>query len=95
MDTGAPPRDKYPSSETEAEKQRRIAHEAELIAEADAEIAAGLFIDSADVKVWIDSIGTDHELPVPDATFRLSLTRPPSRSAGAVRVRAWQPESPR
>jgi predicted transcriptional regulator len=51
--------------ETEVEKQRRLAWEAEMIVEADADIAAGRLVDSAKVKVWIDSIGTDHELPVP------------------------------
>ena len=36
-----------------------------MIAEADAEIESGLIIDSADVDAWIDSVGTDHELPLP------------------------------
>jgi hypothetical protein len=27
---------------------------------AEAEIEAGLYADSADIKGWIDSIGTDH-----------------------------------
>jgi len=51
--------------EAEAARRRRIAHEAELLAEARADIAAGLFIDEAKVNAWIDSIGTDHELPPP------------------------------
>jgi predicted transcriptional regulator len=51
--------------ETEADRQRRLAWEAEMIAEADAEIAAGRLGASAKVKAWIDSIGTDHELPAP------------------------------
>lgn len=51
--------------ETEAERQRRLARESEMIAEADADIAAGRLVNSAKVKAWIDSIGTDHELPVP------------------------------
>ena len=51
--------------ETEAERQRRFAWEAEMIAEADAEIEAGLFVEEAEVDAWIDSLGTDHELPVP------------------------------
>ena len=51
--------------ETEAERQRRLAWEAEMIAEADADIAAGRLVDSAKVKAWIDSIGTADELPVP------------------------------
>ena len=51
--------------ETEAERQARLAWEAQGIAEAEADIAAGRLVDSAKVKAWIDSIGTDHELPVP------------------------------
>jgi predicted transcriptional regulator len=53
------------SQETEVERQSRLAWEAEMIAEADADIAAGRLVDSAKVKAWIDSIGTDQELPVP------------------------------
>ena len=51
--------------ETEAGRQCRIAYEAGLIAEARASVAAGRLVDSAEVKVWIDSIGTDRELPPP------------------------------
>lgn len=47
------------------DRQHRIAREAELIAEARASAAAGRLVDSAEVKAWIDSIGTDHELPPP------------------------------
>ena len=54
-----------PNPETESERQRRYAWEAKRIAEADADIAAGRLVDEADVDAWIDSIGTDHELPVP------------------------------
>nr|WP_294555589.1 hypothetical protein [uncultured Rhodopila sp.] len=38
-----------------------------MIAEADADIAAGRLVDEADVDAWIDSIGTNRELPVPYA----------------------------
>jgi hypothetical protein len=51
--------------ETEAERRRRLAWEAEMIAEADADIAAGRLIDEAEIDAWIDSIGTDNELPPP------------------------------
>ena len=54
-----------PAPVTDPEQQRRMAWEARMIAEADADIAAGRLVDSARVKAWIDSIGTDHELPVP------------------------------
>jgi len=64
MDTVPRPDSESPP-ETEAERHARIAWEAAAIAEADAEIEAGLFIEEADVDAWIDSLGTDHELPVP------------------------------
>ena len=51
--------------ETEAGRHRRLAWEAEMVAEARAELDAGLCATSAEVKAWIDSIGTDHQLPVP------------------------------
>ncbi len=54
-----------PLIETEADRQRRIAWEAERIAEADADIAAGRLVDLAEVKAWIDSIGTDRQKPLP------------------------------
>ena len=57
--------DALATNETEAERQRRLAWERERIAEAEASIAAGLIIDAADIDAWIDSIGTDHELPPP------------------------------
>ena len=68
MDTIKPdPDDRAENSrpEADAERQRRLAWEAEMIAEADADIAAGRVVNSAKVRAWIDSIGTDHELPVP------------------------------
>jgi len=55
------------TNETEAERQRRLAWERERIAEADASIAAGLIIDATEIDAWIDSIGTDQELPPPQA----------------------------
>lgn len=54
-----------PHPETEADRQRRIAWEAEGIAKARASVAAGYYATSAEVKAWIDSIGTDRPLPVP------------------------------
>ncbi len=54
-----------PSPEAQANRQRRIAWEAVMIAQADASIAAGRVVDEATVDAWIDSVGTDHELPVP------------------------------
>jgi hypothetical protein len=67
MDTSPRPGDNgLPTeTETEGERRRRIAWEAEMIAQADAQIEAGLYVDSDEIDAWIDSIGTDHELPPP------------------------------
>ena len=43
----------------------RLATEAEDIAAARASVAAGYYATSAEVKAWIDSLGTDRPLPVP------------------------------
>jgi predicted transcriptional regulator len=51
--------------ETDAERQARIAWEAEGIAKARASVAAGYYATSAEVKAWIDSLGTERPLPVP------------------------------
>ncbi len=51
--------------ETMTVRRRRILREAELLAEARADIAAGLIIDEAEVAGWIDSIGTEREPPPP------------------------------
>ena len=61
--------------EAEADRRRQIAWEAAMIAEADASIAAGLFVDSAEVDAWIDSIGTDHEFPLPATADRAATCR--------------------
>ncbi len=65
MDTMNADTGRTPSAETEVERQARIAWEAERIAEADASIIAGYYATSAEVKAWIDSIGTDQERPAP------------------------------
>jgi len=59
-----------PPVETDAERTRRIAWEAQGIAEARAQVAAGLYVDSAEIGAWIDSIGTDNELPLPPVRRR-------------------------
>jgi hypothetical protein len=67
MDNAPLPDDRAPANRIESaeEEQRRLAWEAERIAEADAEIEAGLYVDADEIDAWIDSIGTDHELPPP------------------------------
>lgn len=54
-----------PRPETEAERQARLAWEAEGIARARASVAAGYYATAAEVDAWIDSLGTDKPLPVP------------------------------
>ena len=44
--------------------------EAETIVEARAELDAGLYVDAAELDAWIDSIGTEHELPPPPTRRR-------------------------
>jgi predicted transcriptional regulator len=44
---------------------RRIALEAEGLARARASAEAGKLIDSDEIDAWIDSLGTDRELPPP------------------------------
>lgn len=56
--------------ETEAGRRDRLAWEAEGIAEARAELDAGLYVDADDIDAWIDSMGTDHELPPPPTRHR-------------------------
>ena len=56
--------------ETEVERRDRLAWEAAGIAEARAELDAGLYVDANDIDAWIDSMGTDHELPTPPVRHR-------------------------
>ena len=57
-------------TETPANRQSRLAREAAGIAEAEAELDAGLYVDADDVSTWIHSIGTEHELPPPPTRHR-------------------------
>jgi predicted transcriptional regulator len=41
-----------------------------MIADARAELQGGLFVDAVEVEAWLDSIGTDHELPIPPVRHR-------------------------
>jgi len=70
MDTVPRPDDRAdpPVPETEVERQRRIAWEAAGIAEAS--LAAGFYVDADEIDAWIDSIGTDHQLPPPPTRRR-------------------------
>lgn len=65
MDTTDAETGQPPCAETEAERLARIGWEAARIAEARASVAAGRVVSSERVDAWIDSLGTEHELPVP------------------------------
>ena len=72
MDTAPRPDDRVGilSPETEAERGDRLAWEAEGLAEAEAELDAGLYVDLAEVRAWIDSLRTDTPLPPPPTRRR-------------------------
>jgi predicted transcriptional regulator len=61
----APHRHPPYQSETEADRQARLAREAEMIAEARAQVARGEVVDFEDVEAWIDSWDTPQEKPRP------------------------------
>jgi predicted transcriptional regulator len=67
MDTATRPGDSAQAVrfENEAARLRRLARETEMIAEAEADIVAGRLVDSDVVDAWVDSIGTERELPIP------------------------------
>jgi hypothetical protein len=56
-----------PGHETPEERPRRLAWQAEMIDRALASVAAGRTVSLEAVEAWIDSLGTDHELPVPQS----------------------------
>lgn len=57
-------------SETEAGLRDCLAWEAEGLAEAEAELDAGLYVDLAEARAWIDSLRTDTPLPPPPTRRR-------------------------
>ena len=65
MDTLKPDIGTASGTETEAERQARLAREADRIAEARADVAAGRLVDAAEVRAWVDSLRTANPLPVP------------------------------
>lgn len=54
-----------PRPEASADRERRIAWEAARIAKARASLMAGGVVSEKDVDAWVDSLGTDNELPPP------------------------------
>ena len=65
MDTAPPPGANARAArlDTEADGQRCLARQAEMIAEARASAAAGGVVSSHEVDAWIDSLGADHDQP--------------------------------
>ena len=55
------------SAESEAERVARCAPRAQMLAEAEAELARGEGIPWEEVEAWIDSWDTAEELPMPRA----------------------------
>jgi predicted transcriptional regulator len=51
-------------TKTEAERQARLAREADMIAEARDDVAAGRLVDAAEVRAWADSLRAANPLPV-------------------------------
>ncbi len=51
--------------ETEAARADRIQWEAAVIAQGEAEIDAGLGIDSDDLEAWFDALDRDEDAPLP------------------------------
>jgi predicted transcriptional regulator len=56
-----------PDVDTETQPQDRLAWEAGCIARAQASVAAGRLVSSEAVDARINSLATDHELPLPRA----------------------------
>jgi predicted transcriptional regulator len=54
-----------PVSESETARAERLARERRQIDEAIASAAAGEVVSEEDFDAWVDSLGTDHELPPP------------------------------
>jgi predicted transcriptional regulator len=54
-----------PVSESKAARAERLARERQQIDEAIASAAVGEVVSEADFDAWVDSLGTDHELPPP------------------------------
>jgi hypothetical protein len=59
------PRGPVPAGEGEAARAERLARERQEIERARASARAGRVVSAEAVDAWIDSLGTDHELPPP------------------------------
>ena len=64
MDT-TPSGDRAKIQLADDDRRAYVVQEEADIAKARASVAAGYYATSAEVNAWIDSLGTDHPLPVP------------------------------
>lgn len=55
------------STETPEQLRARLAWEARVLAEAEAEVAAGLEYELSDVLAWLDAKEADPDAPMPKA----------------------------
>ena len=54
-------------SETPAEREDRLAHERAMLAEADADLAAGRYLAGTALDEWLQAFVGEGELPSPEA----------------------------
>jgi hypothetical protein len=52
--------------ETEAQRQARLVEEQAMLAEADADLAAGRYLTDAALEEWLDAFAGEGELPSPE-----------------------------
>ena len=51
--------------ETDTDRERRLQWERDAIAHALTQVEAGLVVDLDEVDAWLDSLGAEDELPMP------------------------------
>ena len=56
-----------PVSESATARAERLVLERQQIEEARASVAAGRVVSERAFNAWVDSLGTEHELPVPQS----------------------------
>jgi hypothetical protein len=56
--------------ETATDRDRRLAYEREALAQAEAEVAAGYYVDGGEVLAWLASLDTARPLPRPNIRRR-------------------------
>jgi hypothetical protein len=54
-----------PRSESAIERESRVRHEAEMIAQGHADIAAGLGIEDDALEDWLDALDRNGDIPFP------------------------------